>query len=97
MPNDPILSRSLRRGARPEPAGRVRESQEEERRHLRPRGEDNELPDQAKPAADEKPAAQANDEEKPKVMLELGQEAPKTDSLGQTCTLRRPTARGWAG
>ena len=44
--------------------------------------EDNELPGEAKPAADEKPAAQANDEEKPKVMLDLGQEAPKTDSLG---------------
>ncbi|HVY39549.1 MAG TPA: PEGA domain-containing protein [Polyangia bacterium] len=44
--------------------------------------EDTEQPGEAKPAADEKPAAQANDEEKPKVMLDLGQEAPKTDSLG---------------
>jgi len=44
--------------------------------------QDNELPDQAKPAADEKPASQANDEEKPKAMLDLDQEAPKTDSLG---------------
>jgi hypothetical protein len=44
--------------------------------------QDTELPDQAKPAADQKPASQANDEEKPKVMLDLGQDAPKTDSLG---------------
>jgi hypothetical protein len=44
--------------------------------------EDSELPDQAKPAADEKPAPQAADEEKPKAMLDLTQEAPKTDSLG---------------
>ncbi len=33
-------------------------------------------------SASEKPAAQANDEEKPKAMLDLGQEAPKQDSLG---------------
>ncbi len=44
--------------------------------------EDTEQPGEAKPAAGEKSAAQANDEEKPKVMLDLGQEAPKTDSLG---------------
>ena len=44
--------------------------------------EDTEQPGEAKPAADEKPASQANDEEKPKVMLDLGQDAPKTDSLG---------------
>ncbi|MES1208919.1 MAG: PEGA domain-containing protein [Pseudomonadota bacterium] len=44
--------------------------------------EDTEQPGEPKPAADEKPAAQANDEEKPKVMLDLGQDAPKTDSLG---------------
>lgn len=43
--------------------------------------DDNEQPGEAKPA-DEKPAAQANDEEKPKAMLDLGQEAPKQDSLG---------------
>jgi hypothetical protein len=33
-------------------------------------------------AGDEKPAAQATDEEKPKAALNLEQEAPKTDSLG---------------
>lgn len=43
--------------------------------------QDTEQPGQAK-AADEKPASQANDEEKPKTMLDLGQEAPKQDSLG---------------
>lgn len=43
--------------------------------------QDTEQPGEAKPA-DEKPAAQANDEEKPKAMLDLGQEAPKQDSLG---------------
>ncbi len=43
--------------------------------------EDTEQPGEAK-APDEKPAAQANDEEKPKAMLDLGQEAPKQDSLG---------------
>ena len=43
--------------------------------------DDNEQPGEAKPA-NEKPSAQANDEEKPKTMLDLGQEAPKQDSLG---------------
>jgi hypothetical protein len=43
--------------------------------------DDNEQPGEAKPA-NEKPASQANDEEKPKTMLDLGQEAPKQDSLG---------------
>jgi len=39
--------------------------------------------DSEKPAdADAKPAAQANDVEKPKVILDTNQEAPKTDSLG---------------
>lgn len=44
--------------------------------------DDTEQPGEAKPAANEKPATQANDEEKPKAMLDLGQEAPKQDSLG---------------
>lgn len=43
--------------------------------------QDTEQPGETKPA-DEKPSAQANDEEKPKAMLDLGQEAPKQDSLG---------------
>ncbi len=43
--------------------------------------QDTEQPGEAKPA-DEKPATQANDEEKPKAMLDLSQEAPKQDSLG---------------
>lgn len=43
--------------------------------------QDTEQPGEAKPA-NEKPASQANDEEKPKTMLDLGQEAPKQDSLG---------------
>ena len=43
--------------------------------------DDTEQPGEAKPA-DEKPATQANDEEKPKAMLDLSQEAPKQDSLG---------------
>jgi PEGA domain len=39
--------------------------------------------DSEKPAdADAKPAAQANDVEKPKTILDTSQEAPKTDSLG---------------
>jgi hypothetical protein len=39
--------------------------------------------DSEKPAdADAKPAAQANDVEKPKIILDTNQEAPKTDSLG---------------
>jgi hypothetical protein len=39
--------------------------------------------DSEKPAdADAKPAAQANDVEKPKAILDPNQEAPKTDSLG---------------
>ncbi|HXU62332.1 MAG TPA: hypothetical protein VN962_11550 [Polyangia bacterium] len=43
--------------------------------------QDTEQPGETKPA-NEKPAGQANDEEKPKAMLDLGQEAPKQDSLG---------------
>jgi hypothetical protein len=44
-----------------------------------PAGTDDETP---KTGDDEKPAAQANDEEKPKAAINLDQEAPKTDSLG---------------
>ena len=47
-----------------------------------PAGTDDETPKTGDAAADEKPAAQANDEEKPKAALNLEQEAPKTDSLG---------------
>jgi len=43
-----------------------------------PAGTDDETPK----TGDEKPAAQANDEEKPKAAINLDQEAPKTDSLG---------------
>jgi len=43
--------------------------------------QDTEQPGETKPA-NEKPAGQANDEEKPKAMLDLGQEAPKQDSMG---------------
>jgi hypothetical protein len=47
-----------------------------------PAGTDDETPKTGDAAADEKPAAQASDEEKPKAALNLEQEAPKTDSLG---------------
>jgi hypothetical protein len=47
-----------------------------------PAGTDDETPKTGDAAAEEKPAAQANDEEKPKAALNLEQEAPKTDSLG---------------
>ncbi len=45
-----------------------------------PAGTDDETPKTGAEA--DKPAAQANDEEKPKAALNLEQEAPKTDSLG---------------
>ncbi|HEY4187715.1 MAG TPA: hypothetical protein VGP07_21740 [Polyangia bacterium] len=47
-----------------------------------PAGTDDETPKTGDAAAAEKPATQANDEEKPKAALNLEQEAPKTDSLG---------------
>jgi hypothetical protein len=43
-------------------------------------GADNETPKAG--SADDKPAAQANDNEKPHAILDNSQEAPKTDSLG---------------
>lgn len=45
-------------------------------------GTDDETPKTGDAAAEEKPATQASDEEKPKAALNLEQEAPKTDSLG---------------
>jgi hypothetical protein len=43
-------------------------------------GADDEIPKAA--SADDKPASQANDTEKPHTILDTSQEAPKTDSLG---------------
>jgi hypothetical protein len=44
--------------------------------------DDTEQPGEEKPAAPEKPAQQADDTEKPHAIIDMNQEAPKTDSLG---------------
>ena len=58
-----------------------------------PAGTDDETPKTGDAAANEKPAAQANDEEKPKAAINLDQEAPKTDSLGHV-HFASPNAEG---
>jgi hypothetical protein len=47
-----------------------------------PAAQDTEQPGEEKPAANEKPAQQAEDVEKPHAIIDMNQEAPKTDSLG---------------